>query len=373
MCSNGYFWTYTVALNIVWIIVLATAIENESLSHSGTEDYEGDNNKNCKALCKQCGCLDFYCGEECICECNNDRSDTECIAIMQAKARTMNTPFEILIQGPTANNFVRNALRFEQNTERMTNGYRYRRSTITIYMPNKDRESSNLKPNHGGISKKNSIVKASKERIKRSTDNTYNWFSDLTNNLVRPAPLGIRKSINEYNDEYKTQFKDTERFVKPATFDKSWFLDDTPNILTPAPIIKQKISKSSSVLYKDSAVQSNVKSEIIRSPFSSYNEGTFRPLTVNKFDWNTNVEVDKTNSNEFGKSSAEEDVHINSLENKEIKDSQETLSSGLHARLFKDDTNKFQELLTTKLTKQKRIRWLKPIDFLEKIRRLLIV
>ena len=370
MCSNGYFWTYTIALIIVWIIVLTTAIDNELSSQKGSEEYEEVNNKNCKVLCKQCGCLDFYCGEECICECNNDRSDTKCIAIMQTKARTMNTPFEILIQGPTANNFVRNALRFEQNIERMTNGYRHRRSTITIYVPNKDRESG--KPNNGSKSIKNSIVKQSKERTKRSSDNTNNWFSDLTNNLVRPAPLGIRKNKNEYNGEYKTQFKESERVVKPTTFDNSWFLSDTPNILTPAPIIKQKISKSSSILYKDCAVQSNVNSEKIQPPFSSYNEGMFRQLTSNELEQNTNVEVDITNSNEFGKSLAE-DININSLENKEIKDSQETISSGLHTSLFTDDTNKFQDLLTTKLNKPKRIRWLKPIDFLEKISRLLIV
>ncbi|EDW50821.1 GM13770 [Drosophila sechellia] len=24
--------------------------------------------KNCKALCEHCGCLGFYCGEECLCE-----------------------------------------------------------------------------------------------------------------------------------------------------------------------------------------------------------------------------------------------------------------------------------------------------------------
>lgn len=25
----------------------------------------------CKMLCESCGCIGFYCGEECLCECND--------------------------------------------------------------------------------------------------------------------------------------------------------------------------------------------------------------------------------------------------------------------------------------------------------------
>lgn len=39
---------------------------------------EADGADKCKGLCKLCDCVGFYCGDECICECNNvnvDRSE----------------------------------------------------------------------------------------------------------------------------------------------------------------------------------------------------------------------------------------------------------------------------------------------------------
>lgn len=33
--------------------------------------------ESCKNLCSHCGCMGFYCGDECICECNNDVEEGE--------------------------------------------------------------------------------------------------------------------------------------------------------------------------------------------------------------------------------------------------------------------------------------------------------
>lgn len=36
--------------------------------------------RNCKDLCNLCNCVGFYCGDECICECNHkdDESESSC-------------------------------------------------------------------------------------------------------------------------------------------------------------------------------------------------------------------------------------------------------------------------------------------------------
>lgn len=356
MGSNGHFFIFTIVLIIIWIIVLTTASNNGSknklyLSPAETKEYDEGNIRQCKTLCNNCGCLGFYCGEECICECNNGHSDTKCIAITQANARKLQTPFEILIQAPKANNFLRNALQFEQNIERKSNGYQNKRSTVTIYKPNKDWES-----NYGDIAAIKSIENESaksNERAKRSTDGTFNWFNDLTNNFVRPAPLGVRKSKS---DEPKTLFRGAERVMVSPSFDDTWFSVNTPNILTPAPISKPKINKFSNILYNENPFSREEKSEKNPLPINLHNEEILHSV-------DTKIEENELNSKEFLESIFM-DVHKNSLENKENKDSQEIVFDDLSDSLFKDDTSKLESKITTRI----RVPWLNTINFLEKIK-----
>ncbi|XP_002062415.2 uncharacterized protein LOC6639268 [Drosophila willistoni] len=247
---------YTVALIVVWLSIMnGLTAETTSVSPSTSSNRPSDpvmkpeqkHERNCKALCEHCGCLGFYCGEECLCECNNENSDTECIKTMQTNARTLNTPFEILIQGPSSNRFVRNAEQFDQKKtmEARFKTPRNRRSTITIYKPLKGLA---LLANAVEIP---SAKKSDAVRHKRSVDH-LEWFNDFANTLVRPSPLGTRA---QRQLEAKPAAVEP---VLPLTRREPWFLEKNPPTLTrPAPFKSKsrKSKKSSRRITKVSSIE----------------------------------------------------------------------------------------------------------------------
>ncbi|XP_023306773.2 uncharacterized protein LOC111688487 [Lucilia cuprina] len=336
--SNGQFWMYTVALLIVWIIVLTTAFNSESninnklTSPNDNNEDELKNTGNCKALCKHCGCLGFYCGEECICECNNDHKDTECISVIQTNAKSLNIPFEILIQGPTANTFVRNAFQFEQNNERKSFGYRNKRSTVTVYKPNKAQQDSHCLPNVHKI-KSNSEAKTLvkdifieakkvKERRKRSS-NQFNWFNDLSNNLLRPAPLGGYKRKTE---EPKDQNIPKTSTVSPI-FDNSWFLHNTPNIITPAPLNKRKNTETARSDISQEQDEEDLSLEIIKKQTFHVDDDQLHD------DFSDNPEIETVYSDEL--------KSIKEKEKIETVESDNALTPNLYKQLYKADKISF--------------------------------
>lgn len=68
-------------MNKVYIVLaLAVALcvidSCYSVPISSSEDERNlENTENCKNLCEHCGCMGFYCGDECICECNNQEDE----------------------------------------------------------------------------------------------------------------------------------------------------------------------------------------------------------------------------------------------------------------------------------------------------------
>ncbi|XP_017063410.1 uncharacterized protein LOC108102763 [Drosophila eugracilis] len=199
--------------------------------------------KNCKALCEHCGCLGFYCGEECLCECNDDNSDTECIRTMQMNAKTLNPPFEIVIQGPSSNRFVRNAQQFEQKRELVTRSVasgqtpRNRRSNITIYKP------STKSANPSTANALDTASKASEQgmiRQKRSVEH-LEWFNDFAGSLVRPSPLGSRAQKQQQKSK-PSAFKRQAALEEPARREP-WFLEQAASLIRPAPLKKDQISR----------------------------------------------------------------------------------------------------------------------------------
>ncbi|KAH8370660.1 hypothetical protein KR093_004536 [Drosophila rubida] len=204
---------------------------------------ERKHERNCKALCEHCGCLGFYCGEECICECNNENSDTECIQTMQLNARTLNAPFEILIQGPSSNRFVRNAYQFEQQRElvvrsvdRQSKSPRNRRSTITIYKPLLSASSPAKRPALSMNALETPTKKSELDRHKRSVDH-LEWFSDLASTLVRPSPLGTR--AQKQREAFKRQAVTAMPLSGPHR--EPWFLEQAaPRLNRPAPLYKRQ-------------------------------------------------------------------------------------------------------------------------------------
>ncbi|XP_013110613.2 uncharacterized protein DDB_G0283697 [Stomoxys calcitrans] len=250
--NNRQFCFYTLGLLIVWLIVLATASSSDNLLQPQPNlEEEQRNTRNCKGLCDQCACLGFYCGEECICECNNDNGDTECIARMQENAAALKMPFELLIQGPSRNTFVRNAFQFEQNNGKghfSSNIYPKKRFTVTVYRPEGKHRPKVISNSKVNVIESDSIKAKLKDRPKRSSESRsrrqFEWFSELSQNLVKPAPLGGRKK--------KTPTTEAPWTEKPRTtksslgLDKSWFTEAVGTIFTPAPLAKRR----GSTIYK---------------------------------------------------------------------------------------------------------------------------
>lgn len=295
---------YTVALLLVWLAViiqlqLAVADSTNSTTNGTTPALpstvattsspasrrvnpltESKLEKNCKALCEHCGCLGFYCGEECLCECNDDNSDTECIRTMQMNAKTLNLPFEILIQGPSSNRFVRNAQQFEQKRELVARSAspsgkapRNRRSNITIYKPASQKVSRQYAANALETASKASEVDLAR-RHKRSVDH-LEWFNDFAGSLVRPSPLGTRAQKSKPAG-FKRQAVQEE--PAPLAHREPWFLEHSPPRLTrPAPLNKaqsfRKNKKSSSLSRGIFKTKAATKEQSRREP-----ERDIRPL-----------------------------------------------------------------------------------------------
>lgn len=111
----------------------------QSFQEPALNDFQAMQRENCNYLCGGCGCRGFYCGDECICQCNRaDDSNVKCIQHMKNKCRQSAYPFEVLIQGPAGRRFVREAkdidpealADFEENQ-------RSGRSVLSIYKPEK--------------------------------------------------------------------------------------------------------------------------------------------------------------------------------------------------------------------------------------------
>lgn len=142
--------------------------------------------KECKSLCSTCGCMGFYCGEECICECDKNVKpiDSKCVSEIHENAIKMKPPYEILIQGPADSPIVETAKELsndKQCCKRHAEAKpKNKRSSFVIYRPMGLEEflKSTTAFNHN-IGKRS--IAAEKK----------NWYEGETVPfLVRPAPRG---------------------------------------------------------------------------------------------------------------------------------------------------------------------------------------
>lgn len=115
--------------------------EQHLLQGDQQEDYsqlELTPKEKCNKLCENCGCHGYFCGDECICQCDYaDNKNVKCLQGMRARSEKEAYPFEVLIQGPAGRRFVREATDIDpvqmaiyKQNER--NG----RSVYSIYKPN---------------------------------------------------------------------------------------------------------------------------------------------------------------------------------------------------------------------------------------------
>lgn len=59
----------------IYLILLATIICLTVAKPILDSSKEIEKEESCKNLCGHCGCKGFYCGDECICECNGEESE----------------------------------------------------------------------------------------------------------------------------------------------------------------------------------------------------------------------------------------------------------------------------------------------------------
>lgn len=208
----------------VTLLMLAAVIA--SVASNPIAEQESGITKECKSLCSTCGCMGFYCGEECICECDKNMkdNDSKCVSQIHENAIKMKTPYEILIQGPADSAIVQTAKELsgeKQCCKRHTDYKHNKRSSFVIYKPLGLEEF--LKQ----------TASAFNHNInKRSIDSKRSWYEGETVPfLVRPAPRGKpvkdvflqkRSSNSDHNDFWYTKEDDqldvpAEQIVEPMS------------------------------------------------------------------------------------------------------------------------------------------------------------
>lgn len=123
-----------VLLSVVTCAIIST-VQSVPVSDSSVQSESA---AKCKKLCGFCGCDGYYCGDECLCECNSStEGKAECVDTMKSNCKKLELPFEVLIQGPNVNRMVRSLLYADPEVEtcESSESNQKKRSTISIYKP----------------------------------------------------------------------------------------------------------------------------------------------------------------------------------------------------------------------------------------------
>lgn len=59
------------------ILTILIAVIGHAAANPLSRNPEGEETEKCKDICNECNCIGFYCGNECICECNVDKDESE--------------------------------------------------------------------------------------------------------------------------------------------------------------------------------------------------------------------------------------------------------------------------------------------------------
>lgn len=133
-----------VLLSVVSCAVIST-VQSVPVSDSSVVSENAD---KCKKLCGLCGCTGYYCGDECLCECNSQTDgEAACVDVMKSNCKKMELPFEVMIQGPNVNRMVRSLLYAdpaEENCVKSSESNQKKRSTISIYKPDEVQQQDEI-------------------------------------------------------------------------------------------------------------------------------------------------------------------------------------------------------------------------------------
>lgn len=135
-----------VLVSVVTCMIIST-VQSVPVKDSSVES---ENSDKCKILCGSCGCTGYYCGDECLCECNSqDDGEAECVDTMKSNCKKLNLPFEVLIQGPNVNRMVRSLLYAHPSEDvciQKSESNPKKRSTISIYKPDVIEQQDEILP-----------------------------------------------------------------------------------------------------------------------------------------------------------------------------------------------------------------------------------
>lgn len=133
-----------VLLAVVTCAIIST-VQSVPVSDSSVES---ENAAKCKKLCGFCDCAGYYCGDECLCECNSlTDGKAECVDTMKNNCKKLELPFEVLIQGPNVNRMVRSLLYAnpdEETCNQSSEPMQKKRSTISIYKPDVNEQQDEI-------------------------------------------------------------------------------------------------------------------------------------------------------------------------------------------------------------------------------------
>lgn len=149
---------------------VAATQDLESLEVRKMTDLEHAKKENCKFLCSSCGCQGYYCGSECICQCNRaDESNVRCLQSMKSRSQQLRYPFEVLIQGPAGRRFVREATDIDpQLLATYAENERNGRSVYSIYKPEAEGQGNLMTPEEMREAEAQSVDRVKREQQKKN-------------------------------------------------------------------------------------------------------------------------------------------------------------------------------------------------------------
>lgn len=257
-----------VLLSVVTCAIISTV---QSVPVSDTS-VASENAAKCKKLCGFCGCTGYYCGDECLCECNSPtEGEAECVDTMKSNCKKLELPFEVLIQGPNVNRMVRSLLYADPEEEacvQSSKSNEKKRSTISIYKPDgseqrdeilsapvahkvdEERTQEDDSPIHVIVAEKlpvkmEQLEEDVKENIERNVENVES--NDESDSLKLPLPddnvdrTNIKRHIIDINQDMSDYHRDSDddSFIYKRDADeekKEEKTDGDESVGAPAPV-----------------------------------------------------------------------------------------------------------------------------------------
>lgn len=277
-------------MQVVFCLTLAVAAL-VLVNSTPIADKESGITKECKSFCSTCGCMGFYCGEECICECNDKLkpSDSKCVSEIHENAIRLKPPYEILIQGPSDSAIVQTAKEYSEGKQcckrHINDKQKSKRNSFVIYRPMGLEQFLKTTAFSHNIGKRSILDK----------ENKKSWYEGETVPfLVRPAPRG--KPVKDVFHQKRS----------PSTDNDFWYKDDQKTEDS-----SEKTNELGLTLSLPISTQSNILPKV-RNKISSIKDIFGLRKFSDNIDFFSDYDKDNTWLSVFGKPSSGNSLFSNS-------------------------------------------------------------